>query len=331
MSALIRSLDVGYGFVKFTVDDKRSIQYRKFPSVACVPSGLDLSAGVLTRGDRLVVEADGYCFEVGYTADAVMGAHDTRVLSEDFVHTPQYLALARAALYYMNVDVIDRLVVGLPVRYLHRRSQELVARLRGPHRVVDRDIHVHAVQVLAQPVGGFIDYLTRNRELITQVRDYRTLIVDPGFYTLDYVVSHGMDLVPARSGHFEGGVSTVLKHIASQLGIDHKTDYTNLSAIDEGLRTGRFRIRGRDVSLRQYVAKARPVIEEAVGALYNTIGRESDIDNIVLVGGGARLYRPALEARFPHHPLHVVEDEIFANVRGFQICGETLLRQQLVA
>lgn len=57
------------------------------------------------------------------------------------------------------------------------------------------------------------------------------------------------------------------------------------------------------------------------------VGDAADINNIILVGGGAFFYRKALKTAFPHHELQELKDPIFANVKGFQFAGTELAKQ----
>ena len=43
--------------------------------------------------------------------------------------------------------------------------------------------------------------------------------------------------------------------------------------------------------------------------------------NIILVGGGAYLFKKAVKEAFPKHKILEVKDPLHANVRGFQIAG----------
>ena len=48
-------------------------------------------------------------------------------------------------------------------------------------------------------------------------------------------------------------------------------------------------------------------------------------DNIVLVGGGAHLFKRAVRRAFPRHTIFEVKEPIYANVRGFQLAGQEYL------
>ena len=51
------------------------------------------------------------------------------------------------------------------------------------------------------------------------------------------------------------------------------------------------------------------------------IGEIYDVRNIILVGGGAFLFRKAVKAVFSTHQILEVKEPMFANVRGYQIAG----------
>ena len=52
---------------------------------------------------------------------------------------------------------------------------------------------------------------------------------------------------------------------------------------------------------------------------------------IVLTGGGAQLYAPAIRAAFPLNPIHMMESPCFANVRGFYTIGAATRQAQRAA
>ncbi|MFY9327741.1 MAG: PRTRC system protein D, partial [Georgfuchsia sp.] len=55
------------------------------------------------------------------------------------------------------------------------------------------------------------------------------------------------------------------------------------------------------------------------------------LQNIILVGGGAFLFRKAVKAAFPKHRIHEVKEPMFANVRGFQLAGQNYAHSVMVA
>jgi len=81
---------------------------------------------------------------------------------------------------------------------------------------------------------------------------------------------------------------------------------------------------GKTIELGDYLPAGAAVIDEAVNAIKNSVGSGSDIDVIVVAGGGAKLYVDAIRAKFPRHEVVALSNPAFANVRGFQIIGERM-------
>jgi plasmid segregation protein ParM len=64
------------------------------------------------------------------------------------------------------------------------------------------------------------------------------------------------------------------------------------------------------------------VAQQAVSTMRQWIETPESLQNIILVGGGAFLFKKAVKAAFPKHRIHEVKEPMFANVRGFQIAGQ---------
>ena len=322
--SVIRALDVGFGSTKFVVGHSPGgrIECRLFPSIAPMFSLIDIGDGILKQRDSVVVMSDGNHYEVGPDSELALGTHHTRVLHSDYTRTPEYLALARGALHYMNEPVIDLLVVGLPVAHLSSLSEELAQRMVGTHPLPgNRAVTVRRALAVAQPVGGLFDCV-QDADVARRMRNQLNLIIDPGFFTLDWVVTKGVMPIVHQCGSFSGGISAILKRVAEGISKRHKIVYTNLNAIDEALRTGSLCLYGQDEPISNYLEKAVLAADDGLSALCNSVGAGHEIKNIFLVGGGARLFCPGIEKRFPHQQIHLVEQGVFANVRGFQIIGE---------
>jgi plasmid segregation protein ParM len=82
----------------------------------------------------------------------------------------------------------------------------------------------------------------------------------------------------------------------------------------------------REYDIEQHLPLARKIPEQAVAEMMRYVGDAGDIKNILLVGGGAFFFKPALKAAFPNHTISELKDPIFANVRGFQHAGADLAR-----
>jgi len=320
---IVRAVDVGYGNVKYvTSRSEQGIHCAMFPSLAPLASNLEISTGLSADRDTVTVEVEGVLYEVGPGARLGLKAHHTRILHGDYVETHEYLALLRGALSYMQVSHLDLLVVGLPVGLMNSKAQGLATQLKGRHPVGGgREVHVQHVWTLAQPLGGFLDY-AMGQGLYETLADQVNLIVDSGYYTVDWLTGLGIKVMPERTGSFPGGTHAILQALARSVGEVLGVAYTDIDAIDRVLEKGRLRVGGREIDLAPHWRQAQARIGEAVNAVANSVGDALDVNNIILVGGGSKFYETAIRRRFPSPRLIVASDPIFANVRGFQIAGE---------
>lgn len=329
--SVVRALDVGFGATKFVVQriPGQPPVCRKFPSLAPLASDANLSGGYLQRRETMMVEINGRRYEVGPDVEGALPTYYSRVLNPNYTESPQYLALARGAMTMMSVSHIDRLILGLPVESLGAKRAALEARFVGVHPTANGGrVMVRSVATFAQPVGGLIAYIVENNAA-QLAKGQLNLVIDPGYFTYDFVVTNGVSPIEARSGSVNGGVSAVLQHIARQVSKQIHERYDNLLSIERALETGcPLVVFGREEPLDRYIdPNTLAPIDEAVDLMINKIGTGGDIKSILLVGGGARLYLPAIRRRLPRHPVHLVDNPEFANVRGFQYAGEELARR----
>lgn len=326
-SKIVRALDLGSGWVKMSrmVDGK--LQYLSFPSLAPRHTGRDLSMSILGRRDTVVVNVEGTLYEVGPDSADLDTNDSTRNLNDQFIYTDQYRAAFYGALSYMGDAVIDLLVVGLPLTTIHRAA-DLKALVVGEHKVADgKTVVVKDALVLPQPLGGLYYCLSqgKNHEQFEFLREETNLIIDPGYLTFDFLTVNGDKIIDTRSDAHPGGVSKVLRAIAESLSQKFGLKYDNLSAIDRALERRRIKINGQAESLDEHIRYAKPAIEGSVNFMRNVAGDGSDIDNIILLGGGQGIFAKTIASYYKAHSIYVLGDAQLANVKGFQAAGEAQL------
>ena len=330
---IVRAIDVGYGNTKHTMfhEAGQDIACAVFPSIAPQAStGPDLSGGVFQRRNTFVVEVGNVRYEVGKDARVAQDASYGRILDSAYSLTDTYLALVRGAIAYMGVPHIDLLMLGLPVNTYEQHHEALAARIRGEHLVPDGDgkttlVQVREVRVLPQPIGGFFDHSIRH-QLYGKMKSQMNLLIDPGYYTLDWVVAQGVKMLNSRSGAHSGGMSAILSAMGEAISRKLGTQLSDYSGIDDALRSGTNpRFYGKEFDLAEFVEIGKAKARQFVAVLANKVGNGVDIDNIILVGGGARFFLEVIQEKYPSHQIVIAEDPVFANVRGFQFAGEQFM------
>ena len=147
-----------------------------------------------------------------------------------------YLALLRAALYYMKVETIDLLVVGLPVAAFLARKAALERLACGEHDLGrGRKVVVKKAVAVAQPQGALVHYAASTGRL-HELQDEQSLVIDVGARTFDWLATRGLRLVSKKCHSVNRGVFDVLQALAQQISMDIGAEYRDLDAIDAAIR-----------------------------------------------------------------------------------------------
>ena len=357
-SPVVRAIDAGYGLTKRTQEVKSdgTIVCEHYPSLAVSSDPQTMRSLNIRQRNTVDVTVDGSQFEVGPDILQAQTGNDVgREIGENWSQAPNYKAVMLGALHYMNQEVIDMLVLGLPVnQYL---SEEKINRLKntyiGTHALPDgKTVEVKDVWVRPQPFGGFLDMADHLDELnalieskkkmhfdeegidigianVKSIDELCVLVVDPGEYTLDWLlIDRGAINTKASGAASDSGrhrvVNDVVRVLAQDLGRDIPP--ANLSRINDAFRTGAvLKLGGRVVDLKKYDAVVAQSVLDPISRLMEGLrGLEDRIDIILLVGGHPAIYEAELAKRFKYTPIFLPPESLYANVRGFQRAGEAL-------
>lgn len=191
------------------------------------------------------------------------------------------MALVLGAMHYMDVDHIDHLGSRTAsVRYVCSgralEEEKLIGTHWLPRRPGDkgdlpyRTITVGDCRVVPQPVGGLNDFGVRHG-MMKEIESGNNLLIDPGFFTLDWVMTKGMKMQSKRSGAAgHAGMAAVLRAIAKE--ISAKTARTggriiefsedDYERLDHALRMGiGFSFMVEKIDLKPYLPAAEKVIK----------------------------------------------------------------------
>ncbi len=245
-----------------------------------------------------------------------------RSLHEDYSSTASYRALFHAGLLFLEATEVDMLVTGLPVSQYgdEARRQALETQLTGRHQVTrKRYITIQAVKVVPQPVGAYMDlvFSVEDPELLA---DSRVLVIDPGFFSVDWVVIENGNLHQALSGTSQMATSMILETAQPLIREDHGGN-VSLAKLEQAVRTGRTQIVvcGELVTLQHYLdAAVADVVPVAMDAIRQSLRSGDDsVDIVLIAGGAAALYESHIRASFPRSRIVLPQEPALANVRGF--------------
>jgi len=314
--ATIAAVDIGYRNTKILAHDTRNNTTREwlFRSIAVPASSSSQTGAGLVRRDTRRVEVDGVPYEAGPDAHLLLGPRSTSVLHEDFIHTPEYHALFLAALSYIGDEEIDVIVGGLPVRHLDGSKSDLEALMIGTHHVPGLGtVHVHHSAVIPQPMGALIEELSRAGNVTEQT----VLLIDPGYFTLDWTAAQGLKHLPPLTGSFPAGVSAGLRAVAEHIRQCTGKPFDDLNALDRKIRNQQLALSDLTLERDTLAVLMREGLHPGITEMKNQLGEAHLIDRIVLCGGGASWFEPLVRESWSNLPVSLIERPVSANARGF--------------
>lgn len=345
---VIRSLDLGWGRVKASQNVSFSEKGMSFHPLAFHSIAVPVSTAVIPKDDECLfeksktkfVDVGGQMYAVGPDAKNYLQRGLGRVLTDDYIDSAEYMALSKAALALMHIpdDEIDVLTVGLPVSLWASRRADLERMMTGVFEVDGRNITVEKALVVRQPHGAFADFVASCDPERTQqiLKNEITLVIDIGSYTVDCFMMIGNK--PAEQFSFaihNGGVTSILSQLVEQIHQDHLVKYPKLGrdqieslfyAIDDSIRDGSVVKIGQMPLIHQpnhYSPLIRRCADQVVTDMFKKLGsKDSEINNVVISGGGVIYFQGSIEEKFPFHTPFVSDRPSFANCRGYALIGK---------
>ncbi|HFZ8522886.1 ParM/StbA family protein [Aeromonas caviae] len=323
----ILGLDIGYSNLKMAMG---------FRGEKVTTTVLPVGAGPLALMPQLLTGGAGSCIQVviddekwvaGVEPDRLQGWD--RELHGDYPATKPYKALFYAALLLSEQKEIDVLVTGLPVnQFMDPELREaLKKRLEGEHQITPkRAVTVKSVVVVPQPAGAYMEIVnsTEDGDLLDVLHEGKTIVIDPGFFSVDWVALEGGEVRYHSSGTSLKAMSVLLKTIGLLIQEDHGSS-PGIDKIEKAIRSGKDEILlfGVKVGLKEYLDKASFGVAQNALTPMRTSMREDgmDADVVLLAGGGAAAYKAAAKELFPKSRIVMAGDPLVANAKGFWFCG----------
>lgn len=342
------AVDLGYGHVKYACAQGGKVSLGAFPSYVSIGAGGTMrhSLAALGQLDLVTVQVGGRAYAVGNDSPLTGNAAAVRNRDPGFSTTNSYMALMLGALWSLKAEVIDLLVVGLPMNTLHLHDKELVRRLTGEHIVPDFRVDnrgdgasnivvkVREVICIGQPVGALLDVSTTYPD----IKSERAIVLDLGFNTLDVLAIEGGRPRTDRIDAFPGGVAGFIDELKRCVELSIRQQYPDIQEnvdipshhYEQALRDNKPLLTGLGpIDLKPHAEVAAARLEQYLDKVANLIGEKGDITCAVLAGGGASLIEEPFRRRFRTiRNIVIPRDPEFSVVRGFLSLGRTMLLER---
>ena len=320
-------LDIGYSNLKVVGGESG-----KKPNFFIAPSGAGPASKMPTH---MSAEAADSTMRISISGEPwVAGVHAgylegwVRTLDANYPDSDNYLALYYAALLRTGRAVVDRVVTGLPVSQFQEfdRRDRLVERLQGKHKVNSGVmVEVKEVVVLPQPVGAYMNLMSYFDD-IALLEEGRIVVIDPGFFSTDWVAMQGRSLRKESSGTSQQAMSRLLEECAKLIVADHGAGACTAEKLEQAIRSNRDKVLvfGQRITFGDYMKESMRIVSgQAMASLKQSMREEANngADVVLLAGGGAECYHEAAREAFPRSRVVMARNPVMANAEGFWFYG----------
>lgn len=264
-------------------------------------------------------ETDGVKFTVGALSDAESARFD------DYPFSPMNRTIVNHALRLAGLGGKKlRIATGLPLSVYYQGSDpnaEVIARkdrsIMTPVACIDGSAMPLIVEhkVFPEGLSAWVDYALGDDGRLRADPNESVGVIDIGGRTTDVaVVLPGRRIDHARCGSADIGVLNVVEQVRVALLKRFNVEMSG-SQIELGLKTRSIKMWGKVLDIGTEIDEAVAQVTDGVlREVSRRLGQAVDLDRVLLVGGGAHLFRD-VEKRYPH--VVVPEHPEYANARGF--------------
>ncbi len=331
----VLGIDIGFGFTK-AVDGRR---HQIFKSVVGEATDIQFDESLIGGTDAAPrhIEIEGEAFFIGELAEQQSRGRGFTLDPQQFI-AKHALPLALTSIApLVNDGEPVRLVTGLPISFFRKQRGALTQLLQKRHAVTlidgagnrrERNIQIDRVKVIPQPFGSVFNLVLNDvgKPGSQTYLQEKVGIIDVGFRTADYTISHRTKYLERGSLSSDSGISVAFSAIANVLqeksGVNIEL-YRLYDAVDRGV----IKIRGKKYDLSKMVQRAMAQLAQKIATEVNRLWADDwDIDTIVLTGGGGALLAPHLQPLLEGEvvPVPADQDARLNNVRGYWKYGQHL-------
>lgn len=337
-------IDLGLNAIKIAYPTPMGAATASFPAVARL---IPLHAEIPGSVSGVAVEINGLRFFVGPDAEKWSVGHAAPPYQQGYSQSAQYQALMLGALSMAAKacgagagDEVEIAVLGLGLplsSYLSqypKLEQEWTGSFAVPLDGARVIVRVHQVDVLGQPAGALHHWAKATSPDAPEMPTYNSvLVLDAGAGAFSYLFSHSKLIRnPNRSGSNPIGMDYCVRLVAWHLKGDDFESWL-LDPLARRRLGSAIAARepitlptGKIISVDEYWPLVNYAIDGSLQFMASTVEGFYDLTRVLVVGGAAEIFAQRLKHHFPQiaSVLHMVDDPVFANVRGFYARAEAL-------
>lgn len=317
---IVVGCDDGFAATDLVVYENGNVRRLKIPSRA--RSGIHGTSVIGTADGQTApcYKTEGMQFTVGDLPDADtadFANYPVSAMNRVIIHH----ALRLAGLGGKSV----RIATGLPLSSYYRgavANDEFIQAKRQsllsvPVEPMDSSETANIVshEVFPEGLAAWVDYALDDRGQVRVDLSETVGVIDIGGRTTDIaVVLPGRNIDHARLGSVEIGALNAMDEVRIRILQKYGFELPH-GHIENAIQTGTIKAYGKPVDVKEIVD---PIMESVTQSILNAVnkilGKGIDIDKVLLVGGGAHLFKGVAA----HFPQAVIPDEPeYANARGF--------------
>ncbi|RMH36687.1 MAG: ParM/StbA family protein [Nitrospirae bacterium] len=312
-------LDVGYGFVKVVTPDSRIT----FPSLVAPVNSSDLMLPFCQPEELVAVQGQRYL--VGQPA--IKSTFRFRDQWDSWWYSPAFTALLAKAKSVIPKGAI--IVSGLPLHTYNSENAQQINDIIGTH------LHAKTTRTVAQGLGAYFALATSKPEYTNA----KIILVDIGSRTTELIALSASRCIPQQCRGLVLGTQSLFSQLADDLSKQYGRNTDPFEVEHAIIEHTPLVIRTTTLQPSDLIKHLTPLFEDfltrihqemvslwGIADLHNPTSVAPDFDHMVFTGGGARLLKNLILARYPHA---VIPDQPQAsNAYGFFLLAKSLIPKE---
>jgi len=316
-------INIGYGYTKIATD----AEYFQIASVVERAQSQRMGGVSLVR-ETIMVNVDNFLYEVGADAHQISTSRNSsKAVADSWYDTIQYRALMQLTIDRMAEEAGSSewsVTLGIAVNQYKRKEirKKLEQLWKGEHTAANGEtVTVKLSRAVPEPLGAYAWWTRYESGLpIQECNQLRIMVIDPGYRTTDWLEIIGGKVIDRHADAINLGMYDVFREMQTRI-MDNLDAELDIVAIEQAVVGGRpIRVRGQTIDHQIYYQQSLAAKQEVIESSIRTeVGPAPETDLILIAGGGAKAYEPAIRKAFPKHQIHVCNQPQEANAKGYWI------------